>query len=258
MLAQTEGAGLSRLLVNARPVVSDEQMLENVKSALSRNLPPVGACKAHNRVMSIAAGGPSLEDTLSSLVGDIVTANAGLSYLLDRDIYPWACGLLDARPHIADLIEPRRDVFFFVSSTCHPSVFDKLEGCPVGIWHPSGMPGIEEVLPRGTDMIGGGTTMGLRWFNIGYYMGFRRFDGHGLDSSFRGTNTHAYPDRRDGRIPDLIVDGFATSVNFLQQVKDFGELVEMFAKLDDPPTINLRGDGLLQRTHAEHRLRQPR
>lgn len=248
MADSNEDAGvISRVLSQfpARPAVSDEQMLENVRSAVTRGLPPVRHCRPHQRVMSVAAGGPSLADTIGSLSDVIVTVNAGLSYLLDQGIEPWACGLLDPRPHIADLIEPRSNVFFFVASVCHPTVFEKLRGCNVGIWHPSGMPGIEKEVT--TDLIGGGTTMGLRWINLGYYMGFRHFEMHGLDSSYRGYNTHAYPDRRDGQEPALVVDGYATAINFLQQIQDFFAIRKMFAECGDEPVINLHGTGLLQK-----------
>jgi hypothetical protein len=241
---------ISRVLLQfpARPAVSDAQMLENVRSALGRKLPIIRKCKRHDRVMSIAGGGPSLQDTYKDLTGVIVTANAGLSYLLSKNIVPWACGLLDAREHIADMIEPRKDVFFFVASTCSPKVFDKLKDCTVILWHPSGMPGISEELPEGTDMIGGGSTMGLRWINIGYVMGFRRFECHGFDSSYRGTRTHAYDDYRDGKEPSLVVGGFSTAINFLEQIEDFKKVRGMFGDLEDRPEILLHGDGLLQRT----------
>lgn len=222
-------------------------MLENVKSALARKLPVAARCKPHGRVMSIAGGGPSLEDTWRDLTGVIVTANAGLGFLLDKGVKPWACGILDAREHIAGMIEPRDDVFFFCASTCHPAVFDKLKGCKVVLWHPAGMPGLSELLPFDTDMIGGGCTMGLRWLTLGYFMGFRAFECHGLDSSYRGTRTHAYADYRDGREPALMVDGYSTALNFLQQVKDFFECRTMFEALPNPPRITLHGTGLLQK-----------
>lgn len=254
-LNETGDAGLvSRILTQfqTRPCVEDERMLENIRSALARKLPMIGMFRPHDRVMSIAAGGPSLEDTWKDLRGVIVTANASLGFLLERDVTPWACGLLDPRPHIADLIEPNPGVFFFVASTCHPRVFDKLQGCKVVLWHASGMPGLDTELPAGTDMLGGGSTMGLRWFNLGYYMGFRNFEAHGLDSSFRGDRTHAYPDRTDG---ERILDyrGFATRLNFLQQVEDWFKTKAMFASLPerDHPTIRLHGDGLLQTMERE-------
>lgn len=252
MVDKNEDAGLiSRVLTQfpTRPATSDEDMLENVRSALTRGLPRVKPCRAHGRVMSIAAGGPSLADTwtdIDDIDSVVVTANAGLGFLLERAVVPWACGLLDAREHIADLIEPHPEVSFFVASICHPRVFDKLKGCKVGIWHPSGMPGIAAELPAGTDMIGGGCTMGLRWLNIGYFMGFRHFEAHGLDSSYRGDQTHAYPDHRDGKEGGLVIDGYPTAINFVQQVHDFFAMMETFDKSDDPPMVNLHGTGLLQ------------
>lgn len=238
---------ISRILAQfpARPCVSNEQMLENIRSSTSRRLPGVGLFKPHDRVMSIAGGGPSLEDTWKDLTGVIVTANASLGYLLERDVIPWACGLLDPRAHIADFVEPRDDVFFFVSSVCHPDVFDKLSGSKVVLWHPGGMPGLDRALPKGTDMIGGGSTMGLRWFNLGYFMGFRKFEAHGLDSSFRGDKTHAYPDHTDGE-RFMYLHGYQTRINFLQQVEDWFAVKAMFARLPEQPTIRLHGEGLLQ------------
>lgn len=243
------GAGVISSVLShfpARVAVPDEQMLENVRSALGRGLSPPKLCRPHDRLMSIAGGGPSLSETWRELDGVIVTANAGLGFLLEKGVTPWACGLLDAREHIADLIEPHPDVFFFVSSTCHPRVFDKLRDCKVVLWHPSGAPGISGVLPKGSDLIAGGCTMGLRWVNLGHYMGFRRFNLHGLDSSYRGRSTHAYADSRDGQEPPLIIDGYPTAPNFLQQVEDWFQLKDLLVRDDEKVELKLFGDGLLQ------------
>ena len=249
MRASDGGAGVSARVLSAFPpriATPDETMLEHVRSALGRHLPLPQLCRPHGRTLSVAGGGPSLGDTWRNLDGVIVTANAGLGFLLSKGITPWACGLLDARPHIADLIEPHPGVFYFVASTCHPSVFDKLKGCKVVLWHPSGMPGITDVLPPDTDMIAGGTTMGMRWLNLAHYMGFRRFEMHGLDSSYRGDKTHAYPDSRDGKAGTIEINGYVTDNNFLTQCTDWFTLEEMFALEADKPTVTFHGDGLLQ------------
>lgn len=248
---------VSRILTDfaPRPATPDETMLEHVRSALSRNLKTPQLCRPHSRLMSVAGGGPSLSDTYQELGRTpgsvIVTANAGLGFLLGKGITPWACGLLDARPHIADLIEPHPDVFYFVASICHPSVFDKLQGCKVVLWHPSGLPGIEHVLPEDAVRIAGASTMGLRWLNLGMFMGFRRFDFHGLDSSYRAKATHAYPDYRDGRGVDgkagnIEIDGFRTDTNFLEQIRDWFGMTELFNLEQDRPELRLYGTGLLQ------------
>jgi hypothetical protein len=249
MMATDGGAGAAaRVLTMAPPRIAtpDEAMLAHVRSALGRGLPMPQLCRPHGRTLSVAGGGPSLAETYPKLDGVIVTANAGLGFLLSKGIIPWACGLLDARPHIADLIEPHPDVFYFVASTCHPSVFDKLKDCKVILWHPSGLPGISETLPRGTPMIAGGTTMGMRWLNLAHYMGFRKFEMHGLDSSYRGDKTHAYPDSRDGKAGTIEINGYVTDNNFLTQCTDWFQLEEMFALDDDKPIVNFHGDGLLQ------------
>ena len=248
MSDKTEDAGVLSRILSQFPVnvcVSNERMEENIRSAIARGLPQVCPAKPHDRLMSIAAGGPSLEDTWKELDGVIVAVNGSLGYLLGKGVTPWACGIFDPRPHVADLVEPHPDVLFFLGSTCHPRTFDKLKDCQCGIWHPLGMPGVEDVAKGAKWFIGGGTTMGLRWLNIGHFMGFRRFHAHGLDSSFRGDKTHAYPDYRDGR-EGLEMHGYRTSMNFIAQVRDWFEAKEMFASLDDRPTIRLFGDGLLQ------------
>ena len=246
----TPGEAISHILAMVPPRVatSSEDMLAHVRSASARGLPLPKLCRPHNRLMSVAGGGPSLNVSEIDRSSVIVTVNAGLSHLLDQGITPWACGLLDARPHIADLIEPHPDVFYFVASTCHPSVFDKLKDCKVILWHPTGLPGIETVVPAGHDLIAGASTMGLRWLNLAHYMGFRRFDFHGLDSSYAGDRTHAYADYRDGRGGSIEIDGYQTDNNFLEQVKDWFQLQELFKLDPEPPQTRLFGDGLLQHT----------
>lgn len=253
MTDTVKGAGIiSRLLqaMPVRPVGSDAVLTEHVKSALGRNLPEVKPAAPHGRIMSIAAGGPSLQDTYRDLEGVIVTANGGLSFLLEKGITPWGVGCFDPRQHMADIIERNEDVFYFLGSTCHPDLFEKLKGCKIGLWHPLGLPSLGELI-GGRDGIGGGTTMGLRWLTLGHYMGFRKFHAHGLDSSYRGDRTHAYPDYRDGMACQEVF-GFRTSQNFVQQVEDWFCTKDMFAALPehDQPEITLHGDGLLQYCEA--------
>lgn len=248
-------AGVISRILEAFPVStvrSDEQMLENVRSALGRGLPVPKACRPHDRLMSVAAGGPSLADTWKELQGDIVAVNGSLRYLLEKDVTPWAVGCMDPRPHMADTLEARDGVFYFIGSTCHPDVFEKLKNQTVILWHPLGMDGLGDVIGDRPG-IGGGTTMGLRWLTLGHYMGFRKFHCHGLDSSFRGRATHAYPDWRDN-FESQELFGFRTSLNFIQQVSDWFELKILFQtqRPEDQAEVRLLGDGLLQHCDAQH------
>lgn len=228
-------------------------MIENMRSSMSRKLPLVTVCKPHNLMMSIAGGGPSLEDTAKHLDGYVAAVNGSLRFLLSKPMpLPYLCGVMDPGEHISDAIDADENVRYYVASICHPRIFDKLKGCDVRLWHatPASIgdeDGVRNTLSgsgAGWLAIGGGCTMGLRWLNLGYILGFRSFDLHGLDSSFRSGRTHAYPDRADSK-DHITIDGRETRLNFLAQVRDFFAVMEMFKSLDK---INVRvfGDGLLQ------------
>lgn len=228
--------------------VPEEQIRENILSAISRpGLHSFGRFKAHDRTLGVAAGGPSLADTWEDIRGDIAAVNGSLRFLLERDVKPWACGLLDPRPRLAEVIEAEPGVIYFVSSTCAPEVFDKLKGCDVVLWHPSPWP---VTLPQPGLLISGGTTIGTRWLTLGYALGYRRFDLHGLDSSHRKGKTHAYPDGFERTL--IEVDGYTTEPNFAVQVQDFLEMMRLFQSDDmDPVSVRMNGDGLLQSKWVE-------
>ena len=227
------------------PETPNEVFLEHVKVNIKRGLPQAGQFKAHGRKLAVASGGPSLEDTYRELDGDIAAVNGSLGFLMDRGIKPWACGVLDAGAHMVGVVPRVEGVWYFLASTCHPKLFEHLEGCNIVMWHPSGVEGIMDV--DGVNFaIGGGVTMGLRWIHLGYALGYREFDLHGLDSSYRGDSTHAYPDRRDGK-EHIVVEGYRTNINFVQQVLSFIATMDRLEKDDvDPVKVNLFGEGLLQ------------
>lgn len=245
-------AGEIPALLFANPLtrvsVERAKMLENMRENLKRGLPMMTPCRAHRRILSIAGGGPSLRRTYADFEGIPVAVNGSLKFLLDRDVRVWACGVLDPGEHMVNEVVAEKGIKYFVASIVDPSLLDHLSGCDVELWHPGGGLKADEV-PPGHPIVSGGSTMGVRWITLGYMLGFRQFDIHGLDSSYRGDETHAYPDRRDGKRDGWFeVDGYQTSLNFLHQVGDFMALVELFQHDEsvDPISVNVRGDGLLQ------------
>lgn len=230
------------------PATSPGRMLQNMRSALSRGLPEVAGCRRHGLTLSVAGGGPSLADTMRQLTGMVAAINGSQKFLTEHGIVPNVCGILDAGAHMPDVITADRRVRYYVASICDPGVFDKLKDCEVRLWHPTSVTGGEGLLElRGGDwlQIGGGSTMGLRWVNLGYVMGFRTFHLHGFDSSFRDGQTHAYQDRERGG--DIItVAGRKTRANFLEQVSDFFAMLDMFGRDAPDARFEVFGDGLLQ------------
>ena len=268
---QPEAGGEVVSRFHLTPAVSSEQMLAHMRSAIARGLPQVTPCKAHDLTLSVAAGGPSLADTWQDLSGVVATVNGSLRFVLDRGAKPglsYVCGVMDAGEHIVDLVVADPKVRYYVASVVHPKVFDKLlsAGCDVVLWHvtpestadPEGVRGLlNEAYADEWLAIGGGCTMGLRWINLGFVLGFRKFKAHGLDSSFRDGSTHAYPDRADTK-DRIEFCGRMTRPNFLAQVYDFFGVLNRFNRPDhERIEIELFGDGLLQDQYAEWLERQP-
>lgn len=255
----TEGVGYQPTPFNFAliPTHTPEQLLENVRYALSLGLPEVTQCAPHDQILSIAGGGPSLEDTYPQLTGYVAAINGSLSYLLGKGVVPQMCGICHPKDNIVDIIEPHPKVAYFLGSCVHPKVFDKLLAakCRVYLWHLHPIDGLDELLskhygPDGWTQIPGGTTMGLRWITLGYHLGFRKFHLHGLDSSFRGKSSHAYPDHQDHK-EWLNYDGYQTRIPFIGQVEDFISLMEESRNPEVEPTeYTMFGDGLLQARYA--------
>ncbi len=248
-------------LLGLQTAVPAAKMLDNMRSAVARGLPQITPCKPHARRLSIAGGGPSLADTYPDLGQVIATINGSLRFLLDRpDMNRGAhylCGVCDAGEHIADMLVAHPSVRYYIASACDPTVFDKLlrAGCDVRLWHVSP----DSIRDHAQDVvdildaayaghwhtIGGGCTMGLRWINLGHFLGFRCFDLHGLDSSFRNGATHAYPDRAD-TTDHFEFKGRWTRPNFIAQVQDFFNVMDLMAMTDPGLEFKIFGDGLLQ------------
>lgn len=255
---QTEGVGQpTPFNFKLVPTHTTEFYLDNVRNALSLDLIQAMPCGPHDGILSIAGGGPSLADTYEDLTGYVATINGSLAYLLSKGVKPHMCGVCDPTEKIADMIEAEEGVTYFIASCAHPKVFEKLlgTGCDVRLFHVREIDGIDEVLNKHYqgqyETIPGGCTMGLRWMTLGYYLGFRKFHLHGMDSSFRDKSSHAYPDHQDAK-EWLTFDGYPTRINFIGQVVDFIDLMnESRRPGTDPVEIKMFGDGLLQHRYAQ-------
>lgn len=237
-------------------LVEPEQIHRNIKSALARGLPLVKQCRPHGHVLSIAGGGPSLVDTLGDLSGYIGAVNGSARFLDERGILPDACLLLDPLPELVDQIRPDRRIRWFVASQCAPETFDHLRDCHVELWHASGPPGLNEVLPDGAMRIAGGISCCLRWMTLGYTVGFRHFRLHGMDSSLRDDRHHAYELKADDGLPTMEVNGYRTRTDLVGQVNSFLTMLAPFSEVE-PVTIDVFGDGLLQHHWREYQKRHP-
>ena len=209
------------IVVNPRDCVSKDYIRDNIKSNLkmidhSRFMHRISP---HNQTALIVSGGPylnikELKDTIKENPGcKVVCVKHSYNKLLENNIKPWACVLLDPRPitGISTHGIMRKDLFkkvdpstkFFVASMTDPSVTEHLIKKKADIygWHAfteslreEDERGVQIVnnqvhlvdelgIPQGSTLITGGTCAAMRAIGIMNTMGFREMHLFGFDCS---------------------------------------------------------------------------
>ncbi len=146
-------------------------------------------CKPHDESVVIASAGPSLNPHDLKQWAERGTKIVCVKHAIDRlkgwGIKPWACILLDPRPHVEGFVKsPDKDVIYFVASMVHPSVTKTLidAGCTVIGYHAS--VGAEEgkVLNNKEMMVSGGSATATRSIALlSDWLGFKDFHIYGMD-----------------------------------------------------------------------------
>ena len=198
------------IVVRPQDCVPSEDIQNNIKA----NLPKIDnwideKCRVNNEIIFVVSAGPSLDveqikqDKEMLEEGNksvrIVCVKHALPMLMEKNLVPWACTLLDPRPvegvsthgvvrsTLFDSISPR--THFWVASMTDPSVVDLLQerGAHIVGWHAYSEAVKNGIEGSGKDalMITGGTNAGLRTIGIGHTLGFREFHLYGLDMSLK-------------------------------------------------------------------------
>lgn len=190
------------LVINTRNSIPDEkiqtQIAENQK--IIKNW--VRECFQTNEQIIVVSAGPQLiaEDILEEYNKGkkIVAVKHAMKPLKAAGIKPWACILLDPRPHVYDFVDdPDPEILWFVASQVDPRVTMKLlaHGCTVWGYHASVGAG-EHVLTIKQDyaVIGGGSATATRGLFLLKHLGFHRMKLYGYDL--------CYPDKMDMNAKD--------------------------------------------------------
>ncbi len=190
---------MRRVRVNYQSLIDEKHISENILHSVSLGLPNVSASLAHEGVLVIAGGGPSLARCLDNIVtltnkgAKILALNEAGHFLTKQGIMPWGLTHVAPSPYTAKCIgTPVPDATYFLASMVPPDAFELVHGMDVRLWHTSG-PGVEAALKRqNVSIVKGGQTVGLRALGLGYLLGFRNFHIFGLDSSHEDGELHAY------------------------------------------------------------------
>lgn len=148
-------------------------------------------CLPNDETIIVVSAGPLMvpEDILPEIEKGrkVVAVKHALEPLRKAGIKPWACILLDPRPHVIDFVKDAdKDVLWFVASQVNPEVTKQLLdfGCEVWGYHASvGANEYEFTGKQPNAIIDGGSATATRGLYLLYHLGFRNFHLYGYDLS---------------------------------------------------------------------------
>lgn len=235
------------------PLTADERLdrvRENILAFRGPRLPANNPA-IRRGVISICGYGPSLNETWGSTFGALMTTSGAHDFMLGKGVVPDWHVETDPRVHKGWMITPHPDVKYLLNSQCHPSLFEKLAGYQVTMWHGFTDDDIErqialvEGLEPGTRLLGGGTNVGMRAIPVAREMGYQHFELHGMDCCYRG-NQHWAGGHFGQRHPTVLIEvegrRFETSEMMLQSTDDFFNIMRMMPNC----RFRVHGEGLLE------------
>jgi len=242
---------------------TSEGLVDHIRASMLRGLPElVPAFLSHDGTIVLCGSGPTLANFAEEIRAEkakgrpIVAIKGAHDWLVDQGIEPDLYVTLDPRDRRNTVQRATENTVYMIASRCPPSMFDHLKDRRVIIWHSySSEEELRYFKGSGRELIGGGSTSGLRAMNIGYLLGFRKFVLYGFDSCNTGTQKRI-DGSQTGKTIDIFVGGpngpkFTCNLSMAQQAKDFQMAYTYLPDI----TVESHGDGLITAILAERRAR---
>ena len=172
---------------------SEEEILANVAINIELPLPQMDIYPPQAKEIVIVGGGWSTEDTIDELYElalegkAMLAVNGAGNYLVKQHIRPDILAVLDARiENLVFVEEPIPNCKYFLSSQCHPALFEACEGRDLTIFHILTFQEVEFALlyayyGPNFRVVPGGSTVGLRAISLAHMLGFRLMHLFGFD-----------------------------------------------------------------------------
>lgn len=221
---------------------TNEQLAENLESALKWGYPVVTKQPAHKRPLAIVGGGPSVADDIDRLreFSEVWSVNGSLDWLQKNGITSTGYVVIDPEPIMVQYLQsPPPETTYYLGSTCHPDTFEAVAGRNVHLWHP--LAGLN--VPKGHGTIGGGPTVLTRAPMLAFCLGYRDVHLFGADSSYEGERHHIYDAPCDPlvrvELDKVIYDSCSV---FVHQVAYFQQILHWYQR--HGATFEIHGRGL--------------
>lgn len=179
----------SNVIIQTKNAIPAEEIRAHIEKNQKLIKNWVRPCKKSDEQVIIVSAGPLLiaEDVRKEAGKKIVAVKHALTPLKKAGITPWACILLDPRPHVADFIqEADPAVIWFVASQVNPEVTLQLlaKGCTVWGYHAAVNAGEEELIRKQEGaIIAGGSATATRGMYLLQQLGFNNMKLYGYDLS---------------------------------------------------------------------------
>lgn len=214
-------------------------------------------CVKHNEEIVIVSAGPLLiaEDLRAEKGKKIVAVKHAIEPLKKAGIKPWACILLDPRPHMNDFVkDPDPEIIWFVASQVEPSVTLRLlaAGCTVWGYHASVGAGENDLISKQSyAIIAGGSATATRGMFLMSHMGFSRFRLYGYELSMPDKpDLNAKDEKGQPKYMEISIEfsdrnlerkrHFWTEPQFIAQFEEMNEIIKA-----DKFEIEAFGDGVV-------------
>lgn len=262
---------LANMEIKTKNCIPNELIQAQVKENLFQIPKFVELCQYNDEEIVICSAGESLNpDDLRPFVEKgvkIVAVKHAIDRLTEWGIKPWACVLLDPRPHVEKFVQkPDRDVIYFVSSMVHPSVVKTLleNKCKVFGYHAFVNAGETSVLRPGDYLVSGGSATATRCISLlNECLGFQKhFHLFGYDfCHFGKPEKQEFTDEGQQKYVEVTLNEatwankvskktFWTEGQFLAQAKELADLY----KGPNPLNITVYGDGIGGWAFKHHKL----
>lgn len=226
-------ASLRARLVETVCIVDKDSRTANLEKVLSRGFPVCAKSPERTDHISIVGAGPSVRDYLDELTGEIWAVNGAYDWLVSEGIIPTGFVGIDPLPGLAEYVEHAQpETTFYIASPCDISVFDRLDGFNVMLWHPQAE---DMKYPVGEWVVGGGSSALTRAPFLAHLLGYRDMTIYGADSSFeRGKYCYPWGSYKcdiDQPILWIKMNGegpFPTEAGLLRQIAAMQAITESF------------------------------
>ena len=234
-----------------------EEMNANVKASVERGYTRLNEyLDTQSGRVHLCGSAPSLRDSWSKIPPgeDVMAINSAIGFMIDQGLPPRWGMIWDASHLCEKFAVPHADTTYLIGARCHPSVFERLIGCRVIVWHAGGDHNIKEYLGSlgiNEPMVNGGTAGITRGLYLAYALGYRDFHLHGADSCYQGDETHV----RGSVVPEKdirVFHGgrwFRTTPEMCAQIEEIKMIYPSFRNTMGAD-ITCYGDGMLQHSVA--------